>query len=104
MQKETIAVLINPKAKKNTINWFASQIFFSLNKRELSFTSFTTEWPKEINSYKEAWIVGGDGTLNYFLNFYNRIDIPIVVFKGGTGNDFATKLYYRTQIRRCCRM
>lgn len=93
MQKETIAVLINPKAKKNIIDRFASRIFFSLNKRGLPFTSFTTEWPKEINAYKEAWIIGGDGTLNYFLNFYQSIDVPIVIFKGGTGNDFATKLY-----------
>jgi YegS/Rv2252/BmrU family lipid kinase len=106
MQKEMIAVLFNPKAKKRIINWFASQIFFSLNKRGLSFTSFTEEWPKEINCFKEAWIVGGDGSLNYFINFYNSIEIPIVIFKGGTGNDFATKLYGKIstgeQINKVC--
>jgi YegS/Rv2252/BmrU family lipid kinase len=37
--------------------------------------------------------VGGDGTLNYFLNAYSAISIPLVIFKGGTGNDFAWQLY-----------
>jgi diacylglycerol kinase (ATP) len=31
----------------------------------------------------EAWIVGGDGTLNYFINLYKEIAVPLVIFKGG---------------------
>ena len=93
MQKETIAILVNPKGKKNIIDWTVSQIFFPLNRLGISFTSFIEEWPGEINVYKEVWLIGGDGTVNYFLNYYKNIDIPAVIFKGGTGNDFATRLY-----------
>jgi diacylglycerol kinase (ATP) len=38
--------------------------------------------------------VGGDGTANYFINKYRKQpDVPLVLFKGGTGNDIAWKLY-----------
>jgi diacylglycerol kinase (ATP) len=92
MQQE-ILVLINPNADKKKIDGIISKIFSILSQQKIPFTSFTQSWPKEINLYKEIWLVGGDGTVNYFLNFYKEIEIPIVIFKGGTGNDFATKLY-----------
>lgn len=38
-------------------------------------------------------MIGGDGTLNYFVNHFLFNNIPLVLFKGGTGNDFAWKLY-----------
>ena len=37
-------------------------------------------------------MVGGDGTLNHFLNSYPDTKIPISLFKAGTGNDFQWKL------------
>nr|MBA3674657.1 hypothetical protein [Chitinophagaceae bacterium] len=89
----TILLLINPLAKKKKTNKIVKEIVAVLSDRKISFVSFTAVWPEEINFYKEVWIIGGDGTLNYFLNFYNSIEIPIVIFKGGTGNDFATRLY-----------
>jgi len=94
MQKSiTIALLINPFAGKRRIQKIAEKIVAVLTERQISFTSFTELWPDDINFYKEAWIIGGDGTMNYFLNFYKAVTIPIVIFKGGTGNDFAWKLY-----------
>jgi YegS/Rv2252/BmrU family lipid kinase len=89
----TIVLLINPLAKKNKIQQIAAAINEILSKREIPFASITEHWPAEINNFKEVWLIGGDGTLNYFLNFYNEILIPIAIFKGGTGNDFALKLY-----------
>ncbi|MEJ7823091.1 MAG: YegS/Rv2252/BmrU family lipid kinase [Chitinophagaceae bacterium] len=89
----TILLLINPLARKKKTNKIVEEIVTVLSGRKISFAPFTDVWPEEINFYKEVWIIGGDGTLNYFLNFYNTIEIPIVIFKGGTGNDFATRLY-----------
>ena len=89
----TILLLVNPLAKKKKTNKIVKEIVTVLSGRKISFVTFTEVWPEEINFYKEVWIIGGDGTLNYFLNFYNSIEIPIVIFKGGTGNDFATRLY-----------
>jgi YegS/Rv2252/BmrU family lipid kinase len=38
-------------------------------------------------------IVGGDGTLNFFINQYPEIKLPLVIFNGGTGNDVHSVLY-----------
>ena len=91
--KQTILLLINPLGSKKRIDKITNQISKTLLQKEIAFLSFTKSWPSEINIYKEVWIIGGDGTLNYFLNFYKNIEIPIVIFKGGTGNDFSAKLY-----------
>ncbi len=86
-------IVINPLANKKKVRNIVNVISSALSKRQVDFIAFTESWPQEINIYKEVWVIGGDGTLNYFLNFYNNITIPIVIFKGGTGNDFAWKLY-----------
>ncbi len=51
--------------------------------------------------FTEVWIVGGDGTLNYFINKYPDCLIPLFIFKGGTGNDFAWKLYGNKKLDNC---
>ncbi|CAN5248146.1 diacylglycerol kinase family lipid kinase [soil metagenome] len=92
MPKESIAVLLNPvqnqKRKK-----ILQQVLLKLNQNNIKPEVFRETWPTEINNFKQAWIIGGDGTLNYFMNYYRDINIPIAIFKGGTGNDFAWKLY-----------
>ncbi len=94
----TILLLINPLAKKKKANKIVEEIVAVLSGINISFISYSHEWPEEINFFKEVWLIGGDGTLNYFLNFYNTIEIPIVIFKGGTGNDFATRLYGKLSV------
>jgi len=96
--KDIIALLKNPIPNKKRTQ-VVNEIINGLDKRKISFTSFPGPWPEDINVYKEAWIIGGDGTLNYFLNFYKDIQIPIAIFKAGTGNDFAWKLYGEMSIR-----
>lgn len=98
MQSHQILLLINPLAKRKSIEKIVAQITKALSKRNVAFTSFTRNWPTDIDTYREAWIIGGDGTLNYFLNAYHNIEIPIVIFKGGTGNDFATRLYGKMKV------
>ena len=91
--RQTILLLINPLGDKKKVEKITHKISETLSQNEISFTSFTESWPEEVNAYKEVWLIGGDGTLNYLLNFYKNIEIPIIIFKGGTGNDFSTKLY-----------
>jgi len=98
MQLQQILLLINPQANKKAIVKIVAQITTALSERKIVFESFTEAWPAEINIYKEVWLIGGDGTLSYFLNLYTSIQIPIVIFKGGTGNDFATRLYGKISI------
>ena len=95
----SIAILINPRSGKGravkTGQWLTGQ----LSQRNIKHRLFTDEWPLNFNWFTEAWIVGGDGTINYFLNGYKNIPVPIAIFKGGTGNDFAWKLYGNISLR-----
>ena len=93
MQKDVILLLVNPLADKKKVGNIIAKISTTLSKKNIPIKSFSDNWPLQIDIYKEVWIIGGDGTLNYFLNFYDTVAIPIVIFKGGTGNDFATRLY-----------
>ncbi len=98
MHKQIILILVNPLANKTKTEKILKQIQAILSGKNILFEKFTEKWPAEINIYKEVWLIGGDGTLNYFINLYDTVEIPIVIFKGGTGNDFATKLYGKSKI------
>lgn len=88
-----IAVLVNPLSGKgkavDTGTWITKQ----LTLRKVSHQLFSTSWPGSLADFSEIWIVGGDGTFNYFINHYENNTLPLALFKGGTGNDFAWKLY-----------
>lgn len=64
-----------------------------LTLHSITYTSFENEWPESIEDFKEVWLIGGDGTLNYFINKYKELNRPIALFPGGTGNDFHWKFY-----------
>jgi len=87
--RKKVAFLINPFKRiqsQSYVDWVKSCVDFSL-------IIFDQEWPKRLNDFDEVWVIGGDGTFNYFVNKYPNCDKPIALFKGGTGNDFYWKLY-----------
>lgn len=89
-----ISIFVNSKAGKGKALIVTAIIEKLLTFKNISFVTHTNSWPEIIKeSSAEAWVIGGDGTLNYFINKYRGLKIPIVIFKGGTGNDFAWKLY-----------
>jgi len=91
--KGNIAILANPAAGKGKSASLLRKITAELERLRISHTVFTTQWPEDLEGFTSAWIVGGDGTLNYFINKFPLVELPIAVFKGGSGNDFAWKLY-----------
>lgn len=91
--KEVIIIIVNPALDRRKRKRILNLVEQTLLQQSVLFKIFNTEWPEEINRYKEIWLIGGDGTLNYLLNYYRDISIPIAIFKGGTGNDFAWRLY-----------
>lgn len=91
-----IALLINPRHQ--TALRVGNKIVQLLQEKQIEHTVFTITWPKEWTDFTEAWIVGGDGTLNYFINHYPDFGLPMSIFKGGTGNDFHWMLYGDTSI------
>lgn len=71
----------------------ARQIAEALVQKEISFQLIDEKWPEKFSDATDVWVVGGDGTLNYFINQYPDISIPLMIFPGGSGNDFSTLLY-----------
>lgn len=87
-----IGIFVNTSAGKGNAAAVQTVIENKLKESRIPFIMYTDAWPQTIE-LTEAWVVGGDGTLNYFINKYPQLKIPVVIFKGGTGNDFAWKLY-----------
>lgn len=92
---ESVAILSNSFSGKHKGNKTAKWLNEQLNARCIINTIFLNNWPtnETLHTYTDCWIIGGDGTINYFINCYPNCKIPIVLFSGGTGNDFAWKLY-----------
>lgn len=88
-----IAILLSAKAGKGKAIHIAEWLKRELSGLELDFDCYQDAWPQDLETYTDVWLVGGDGTLNFFINKYPNLQIPISIFKGGSGNDFAWKLF-----------
>ena len=87
--RSKVAFLINPLKRlqlNSYVAWVKARVPFHLEV-------FDLVWPSELGDFDQVWVMGGDGTFNYFVNKYPLIEIPIALFKGGTGNDFYWKLF-----------
>src|SRR5688500_3591141 len=91
--KKHIAIVCNPQAGNGEALRRADKIVIALKDKEITYSLFTARWPEVWNEITQVWIVGGDGTLNYFINQYPDLQIPLSIFEGGTGNDFRELLY-----------
>lgn len=88
-----VAILENPRAGSGKSDKIANKLCKKLIIIGISATVYSSDWPIDFDDYSDIWIIGGDGTVNYFINKYPYCDKNIAIFKGGTGNDFAWKLY-----------
>jgi len=91
--KKNIAIVCNSLAGGGRAVSLVERIAKELLERKIAHEIFVTHWPADFDGFTNAFIVGGDGTLNYFINQYPQIEIPIVIFKGGSGNDIHWLLY-----------
>lgn len=94
---KNIALLVNPIHQKALRA--GNEIVSILKTKRIAHTVFVAHWPTEWDGFTEAWIAGGDGTLNYFINQYPQFHLPMSIFKGGTGNDFHWTLYETISIK-----
>lgn len=95
-----VAILTNPLAGNGKAIKVAKWLSKSLEKLNINHQIFNAVWPpeNELIVFSDCWIIGGDGTVNYFINHYPNCNKAIAVFDGGTGNDFAWKLYGDTNL------
>ena len=88
-----IAIVCNELAGAGKATFLAERLSLQLSGRAVLHSLFTENWPDNFDGFTDIWIAGGDGTLNYFINRYPDIKLPLVIFNGGTGNDFHWLLY-----------
>ncbi|HPI79332.1 MAG: hypothetical protein M9954_04130 [Cyclobacteriaceae bacterium] len=89
-----IAIVTNSLAGNGRAAALSQRIKSILDKANVSSRVFMeTEWGTAIYGFDQVWLVGGDGTLNYFVNQFKDIKKPLCLFDGGTGNDFYALLY-----------
>ena len=90
-----ICFLVNPQknaiATKAYVEWVLAEVANKMPKWAVQL--FHEEWPSDLQNFDEVWVMGGDGTFNYFVNKYPDCSIPIGLFEGGTGNDFYWKIF-----------
>ena len=88
-----IALLCNPLAGAGRAVGLTDQIALALQKKKVDYQIFSNFWPSTFETFTDIWIIGGDGTLNYFINHYPDTQLTLGIFGGGTGNDFHWLLY-----------
>lgn len=92
-EEKNISIVCNSLAGGGRAIALSKKIVSELQSRNVRHTLYSEDWPADFKLSTDVWIVGGDGTLNYFINKYPGIRLPLVVFNGGTGNDVHAVLY-----------
>ena len=92
-KEKNIAIVCNILAGSGRAVLLSGQVKDELKKRNISATLFKEKWPDKFEGFTDVIIVGGDGTLNFFINKYPEIELPLVIFDGGSGNDVHSVLY-----------
>ncbi len=64
-----------------------------ITQQSFTFQSYTATLPINLKGFTDLIIMGGDGTINYTINHFQQIDIPIGIIRCGTGNDFTALLF-----------
>lgn len=88
-----IALVCNPTRENDKSLSVANSIELLLTGMDISHRIFIEKWPERFDDFTEVWIIGGDGTINFFVNQYPNLQLPLAVFSGGSGNDFHWMLY-----------
>lgn len=97
-QSLPIILLYNSYSGKGKGIAIAKSIQIYLDQNNIQVLSYINDWPQDLLPHCEIWLIGGDGTLNYFINKYGEIKNNITLFPGGTGNDFHWHLYGKLSI------
>jgi diacylglycerol kinase (ATP) len=88
-----IALVCNPTNENQKAVQITSGIEVLLSGMDIPHKVFIETWPETFDGFTEVWIIGGDGTINWFINQYPAIQIPMAAFSGGSGNDFQWMLF-----------
>ena len=93
-----IAIICNPRSGKGKPLTYAPRLIESIQQHGFTYTLYTNELPANLGGFTDLIILGGDGTLNFVLNHFKNILIPIGYIPCGTGNDFGYLVQGRKSI------
>ena len=69
---QKIAFLINPFKKSVAVAdyffWVIETV--KVKKSNWEIQLFTKDWPADLSDFDQVWVMGGDGTFNFFVNQY----------------------------------
>lgn len=91
--EKNIALVCNPTPQNEKALRITDSVEVLLSGMDIRHKVFSKIWPTSFEEFTEAWIIGGDGTINWFINQYPLLQLPLAVFPGGSGNDFHWMLY-----------
>lgn len=90
---KNIALVCNPGSENGKSLRITNSIEILLSGMDISHSVFSSAWPESFDGFTQVWIIGGDGTINWFINQYSTIQLPLALFGGGSGNDLQWMLY-----------
>lgn len=94
-----IVLLYNSYSSAGKGIGMAQHIIQILNQKGVELEHYCDKWPASFHFSSKIWLVGGDGTLNYFLNLYGILPNPLGIFEAGTGNDLYWKIYGKRSLQ-----
>lgn len=93
MIQKYVAIVCNPRSGKGKALKVLPKFEKFLTERGALHQTYTHNMPKHLNGFTDLVILGGDGTINYTINHFSNINIPVGIISCGTGNDIATMLH-----------
>lgn len=87
------ALFVNVQAGKGKPLKVLPAVKHALDQAAYTFVVITDNFPASLEMFTDVIIIGGDGTVNYILNRYPDISVPIGIVPAGSGNDFAFTLF-----------
>jgi len=92
------ALFVNVHAGKGKPLKVLPSVERTLDQAGYTFEVITSNFPATLQSFTDIVIIGGDGTINYIINHYPEISVPIGIVPAGSGNDLAFTLFPKTNL------
>lgn len=92
MSNTHIAIICNPLSGRGRPVTLLNEVTHALTSKQITYQVFKQQLPDNLQGFSQVIIMGGDGTINYTLNHFKHINIPIGIIPCGTGNDAAKLL------------
>jgi diacylglycerol kinase (ATP) len=92
LSSKYILILANTYIKNHAVDEWLLRLRERLDQANRRYDLFINNYPDNLKAYSELIIVGGDGSVNYIVNKYQQIKIPISIIPLGTGNDLYASL------------